>query len=105
MPLPSPDIDRFYDGPPPEDLDRAIACGGWPMLARLRARHDSRRCDTEMRLILARRRRGRPRPLDRTIDPTDQWAVDRSFEVRLALFRIAGLAACMAAAPETRGET
>ncbi|MDZ4736250.1 MAG: hypothetical protein SGJ07_07860 [Rhodospirillaceae bacterium] len=90
------DLDLFYDGPLPEDVARAAACGGWAILARLRASHTSHRCDSEARLILARRRRARLRT-------TAFVATDRAFSMRLVMLRAAGLAAQRASRPPLRG--
>jgi hypothetical protein len=94
------EIDRFYDGPAPEDADAAFACGGFAILARLRARQAGRHCDEAARSILARRGRLR---LDRCRHGGDPDR-DRAWAALLATFRAAGLAARKAATPETRGE-
>ena len=94
------ELDRFYDGPAPEDADAALACGGFAILARLRARQAGRYCDEAARSILARRRRWR---LDRARHGGHPDS-DRAWATLLVTFRAAGLAARRAATPETRGE-
>ncbi|MEX0810268.1 MAG: hypothetical protein WD044_16200 [Dongiaceae bacterium] len=98
-PISRNDLDLFYDGPLPEDVARALACGGWSFLARLRAGYASGLCDGEARLILARRRRARLR----SWDGAGPRAADRVFAMRLAMLRAAGLAARMAARPLLHG--
>jgi hypothetical protein len=98
------ELDRFYDGPAPEDAADALACGGWTELARLRARQASLHCDAEARLILVRRRRLRLRARDPRADPGHNPDSERALAAGLATLRAAALAIRRAATPGTRGE-
>jgi hypothetical protein len=106
------ELDRFYDGPAPEDADAALACGGWTKLARLRARQASLHCDSEARLILRRRRRLRLRARDPRDDSGDDSGShpggdpdsERALAAGLTTLRAAALAIRRAATPGTRGE-
>lgn len=94
------DLDCFYDGPAPEDAVAARACGGFAILARLRARQAGLQCDAAARSILARRRRLQPEGTGRR--NADR---DRVMAALLASIRAAGLAARRAALPEAGGDT
>jgi hypothetical protein len=102
------ELNRFYDGPAPEDAEAALACGGWTHLARLRARQASLHCDAEARLILVRRRRLRLRARNPGNnpggDPGHNPGGERALAAGLATLRAAALAIRRAATPEPHSE-
>jgi hypothetical protein len=70
----------FYDGPVPDDLARAAACGGLARLAALEAGRASRVLDGDCRLLAARRRHA------------DRDRRDHDSERELRRLRAAGMA-------------